>query len=141
MAGSDVVKAAGFVIFRRQPVLEYLLMQASYGIHHWTPPKGHVEKGEDLLQTAYRETEEEAGISKNDLLLTNYSETINYEVNNKPKAVTYYLAQLADDASVKLSHEHQDFKWANLEDACVLVNFPEMQKVLRNCDAFLQSDK
>lgn len=38
---------------------------------------GHVEQGEDLLQTAYRETEEEAGISKNDLLLTNYSETIN----------------------------------------------------------------
>lgn len=138
---ADVVKAAGFVIFRRQPALEYLLMQASYGIHHWTPPKGHVEQGEDLLQTAYRETEEEAGISKNDLLLTNYSETINYEVNKKPKAVTYYLAELSDCASIKLSDEHQDYKWANLEDACKLVNFAEMQKVLRNCDAFLQSKK
>lgn len=33
--------AAGFVIFRRiTGRIEYLLLQTSYGIHHWTPPKG-----------------------------------------------------------------------------------------------------
>jgi hypothetical protein len=34
--------AAGFIIFRRmaQTPIEYLLLQTSYGEHHWTPPKG-----------------------------------------------------------------------------------------------------
>ena len=38
-----VVRAAGFILFRKAPpnnVIEYLLMQTSYGKHHWTPPKG-----------------------------------------------------------------------------------------------------
>ena len=34
-------RACGFVIFRRiRGMIEYLLMQVSYGEHHWTPPKG-----------------------------------------------------------------------------------------------------
>lgn len=34
-------RAAGFLIFRRlNSQVEYLLMKASYGSHHWTPPKG-----------------------------------------------------------------------------------------------------
>jgi len=37
-----VRKAAGFVVYRknRDEIIEYLLMQASYANHHWTPPKG-----------------------------------------------------------------------------------------------------
>ena len=38
------VRAAGFILFRRAPPkneIEYLLMQTSYGKHHWTPPKGN----------------------------------------------------------------------------------------------------
>jgi len=34
-------RAAGFIVFRReQGRLKYLLLQASYSHHHWTPPKG-----------------------------------------------------------------------------------------------------
>lgn len=38
----DMSIAAGFIIFRRlgQTPIEYLLLQTSYGQHHWTPPKG-----------------------------------------------------------------------------------------------------
>lgn len=33
--------AAGFVIFRLvQGEVQYLLLRASYGIQHWSPPKG-----------------------------------------------------------------------------------------------------
>lgn len=35
------LRAAGLVIFRRvTQCFEYLLLQTSYGEHHWTPPKG-----------------------------------------------------------------------------------------------------
>ncbi len=38
----DMSTAAGFIVFRRigQNPIEYLLLQTSYGEHHWTPPKG-----------------------------------------------------------------------------------------------------
>lgn len=36
-----VKRAAGFLVFRRiQSDIEYLLLKASYGRKHWTPPKG-----------------------------------------------------------------------------------------------------
>jgi hypothetical protein len=42
----DMSVAAGFIIFRRvgQNPIEYLLLQTSYGEHHWTPPKGEKVK-------------------------------------------------------------------------------------------------
>lgn len=54
--------AAGFVIFRRCcNEIQYLLLKASYGSRHWSPPKGHIDPGEDDFTTALRETKEEAG--------------------------------------------------------------------------------
>ncbi len=66
------VRAAGFIIYRRGPPvaaagIEYLLMQTSYGAHHWTPPKGHVDPGENDYEAAVRETKEEAGLDEADL--------------------------------------------------------------------------
>lgn len=56
-------RAAGLLIFRRMnEAVEYLMMQTSYGNHHWTPPKGHVDPGESDMETALRETREEAGL-------------------------------------------------------------------------------
>lgn len=41
MASAGGLVAAGLIIFRKiQSNIEYLLLQTSYGQHHWTPPKG-----------------------------------------------------------------------------------------------------
>jgi hypothetical protein len=38
------LRASGFVIYRTVcNQIEYLLLQTSYGQHHWTPPKGNFE--------------------------------------------------------------------------------------------------
>jgi hypothetical protein len=46
------LRACGLIIFRRRLIpkvdnstIEFLLLQASDGIHHWTPPKGARPKG------------------------------------------------------------------------------------------------
>ena len=55
-------RAAGFLIFRRVvDKIEYLLLQASYGMFHWSPPKGYCDPGEDDFETAVREVKEESG--------------------------------------------------------------------------------
>lgn len=63
--------AAGFVLFRRfQCEVQYLLLRASYGSKHWSPPKGYVDAGEDEYTTALRELEEETGLEHKSSLIT-----------------------------------------------------------------------
>ncbi|XP_015603710.1 bis(5'-nucleosyl)-tetraphosphatase [asymmetrical] [Cephus cinctus] len=136
-----VTKACGFVIFRRfQGPIEYLLMQTSYGEHHWTPPKGHVDRGESDLETALRETQEEAGFTKEDLrIIDDAKQQTVYNVNGKKKTVIYWLAELiAKEKDARLSNEHQDFKWLPLQEACKLAGYKEMQDILQNFDKYIK---
>ncbi|XP_053986503.1 bis(5'-nucleosyl)-tetraphosphatase [asymmetrical] [Hylaeus volcanicus] len=133
-------RACGFVVFRRmEGIIEYLLMQVSYGQHHWTPPKGHVDPGESDMETALRETEEEAGLVANDLkIFENVKEEINYNVNGQPKIVIYWLAELINrNKSVRMSDEHQAFKWLPLEEACSTAKYEELQNVLKNFNDYI----
>uniref|UniRef100_A0A8D2MNH4 Bis(5'-nucleosyl)-tetraphosphatase [asymmetrical] n=2 Tax=Zonotrichia albicollis TaxID=44394 RepID=A0A8D2MNH4_ZONAL len=144
------VRACGLIIFRRlQPApsskvadsIEYLLLQTSYGSHHWTPPKGHVDPGEDDLQTAFRETQEEAGLQASQLtLIEGYKKELHYPVHGKPKTVVYWLAEMKDcNTEIKLSEEHQAFRWLKLEDACKFAEYEDMQAMLKEVHQFLCS--
>ncbi|XP_071488701.1 bis(5'-nucleosyl)-tetraphosphatase [asymmetrical]-like [Diadema antillarum] len=139
MTSEGMLRAAGLIIFRRvRRDVEYLLLQTSYGRHHWTPPKGHLDPGEDYRTAALRETEEEAGYEASQLNITDFKSTLSYQVNGRPKEVVYWLAELTDpNAPVKLSHEHQAFKWSGLEETCRLSQFEDMQQVFRNAESFL----
>ncbi|KAI3370332.1 hypothetical protein L3Q82_025103, partial [Scortum barcoo] len=140
------LRACGFIVFRRLAScvpppdnIEYLLLQTSYGKHHWTPPKGHVDPGEDDLTTALRETKEEAGLGPEHLrVIKDFVQELHYEVRGKPKDVLYWLAELRDPGTaVTLSDEHQDFRWARLEEACALAEYKEMQDTLRAAQKYL----
>ncbi|XP_043461248.1 bis(5'-nucleosyl)-tetraphosphatase [asymmetrical] [Leptopilina heterotoma] len=133
-------RACGFIIFRRfKGPIEYLLMQTSYGTHHWTPPKGHVNKGENDFQTALRETEEEAGFVQEDMkIFTNSKHEMEYLVKGKPKTVIYWLAELVNkNKDARLSSEHQDFQWLPIDEACILSEYSEMQDALKQGHKFI----
>ncbi|XP_044735402.1 bis(5'-nucleosyl)-tetraphosphatase [asymmetrical] [Chrysoperla carnea] len=141
-------RACGFVIFRKQcQIIEYLLLQTSYGINHWTPPKGHVDPGESDMTTALRETYEEAGLKQEDLkIYEDCQKILNYDVQTKsgktkPKAVIYWLAELINpNQKVTLSDEHQDFKWLGLNDACEYGKFEEMKSLLKEFDEYIKKN-
>ncbi|XP_007895342.1 bis(5'-nucleosyl)-tetraphosphatase [asymmetrical] [Callorhinchus milii] len=147
------VRACGFVIFRRftrgltsksqDSSIEFLLLQTSYGEHHWTPPKGHVDPGEDDFQTALRETEEEAGLKAEEFhVLDGYKKVLTYKVKEKPKTVIYWLAELKDyNTEVKLSHEHQAFQWLKVDEACKLAKYQDLQNLLKEAHQFISTIK
>jgi bis(5'-nucleosidyl)-tetraphosphatase len=141
MASGRKLRAAGLVIYRylkTKGYPEYLLLQTSYGSHHWTPPKGHVDPGESDLQTALRETREEAGYTEHDLNVTSVKKTLYYNVRGVPKTVVYWLAELKEyDNPVQLSQEHQDFKWLHFNEACPLLH-NNMIKALQEIDLELR---
>ncbi|XP_054843119.1 bis(5'-nucleosyl)-tetraphosphatase [asymmetrical] [Eublepharis macularius] len=147
------LRACGLIIFRklREPSssaattagsnIEFLLLQTSYGIHHWTPPKGHVDPGEDDLQTALRETQEEAGLDASQFsIIEGFKKELNYSVRGKPKTVIYWLAEMKDhDTEIKLSSEHQAFRWLAPKEACTLAEYQDMQATIREAHQFLCS--
>ncbi|XP_055303025.1 bis(5'-nucleosyl)-tetraphosphatase [asymmetrical]-like [Sitodiplosis mosellana] len=119
-------RGAGLLVFRRfDSQIEYLLLKASKGSppKHWSPPKGHMDPGEDDFTAALRETREEAGYTADDLnIYKNEQKTINYNGNGKHKIVTFWLAELEDPKKVPtLSKEHTEFKWLPKDDATSLV--------------------
>ena len=151
---AGVRRAAGLVIFRRKDLSsqpEWLLLQTSYGAHHWTPPKGHLDPGEvswtlthktvisiyfakDDITAAVRETEEEAGLSRDQLNIFNdVRAELNYPAFGKPKSVVYWLAKLLNhEDTVRLSDEHQDFKWLSVSEAKELSGFEDMSRVFQD---------
>jgi len=88
---SVAVRAAGIIVYRAVASgAEYLLLQTSYGQHHWTPPKGHVDPGEDEWTAAVRETKEEAGLRETDLHFVKEKED-KFKVKMRPAQINKHV--------------------------------------------------
>lgn len=122
---------AGVVVVRRTgDGFRFLLLRA---YRHWDCPKGLVEPGEDPLETAKRETAEEAGID--DLAFdwgTDYYQTEPYA---RGKVARYYLAR-TETAEIELPispelgrPEHHEYRWCDLDEALALL-VPRIQAVI-----------
>ena len=79
---------------------------------------GKVEKDEDELHAAYRELEEETGITKRDIELTN---VMNYEYKIQDMKLEVYAGKLNKD--VKLVEEINKLLWVDRND-----NFFDVEK-------------
>lgn len=90
MSDADVVRAAGAVVWReRDGRLEIALVhRPRYG--DWSLPKGKVEPGEHLLETAVREVGEETGLT---VRLGRTLGAASYVALGSPKRVHYWSAE------------------------------------------------
>ena len=112
-------RAAGAVVFRRtENGIRILILRA---FRNWDFPKGLVETGEDQLQTARREVNEETGLTEIDFPFGDeFKETLPYAAN---KVARYYLAETTEHAielpiSPELGRpEHQEYRWVSYEEA------------------------
>lgn len=136
-------KSAGAVIFRREDgKIYYLLLH--YGAGHWDFVKGHVEKGESEKETARRETEEETGI-KDLKFMEGFKEWIKYFFKKSYgkkkgplvfKIVDFFLAE-TKTKKIKLSFEHQGFKWLPFEESLNQLTFEKAKDILEKAHKFL----
>lgn len=94
------------------------------------------------METALRETQEEAGFTSDDLkIFESAKHEMTYEVNGVPKIVIYWLAELLNPKkSVKLSNEHQAFKWLPLCEAYDLAKYSEMRVALTEFDKYISEN-
>ena len=92
------------------------------------------------MQTALRETEEEAGFKKEDLKVDSSKKIeLKYDVRGKTKTVVYFVGELVSDKEVRLSREHTEFKWLGVEEACEYAKYKDMQGALREVHEYVGS--
>ncbi len=125
-------KSCGIIIYRGDKKREYLLLKYGYG--HWGFVKGKIEKGEKEKDTAVRESQEEAGITKDELsFVPNFKETISYVYNKAGKTVSkkviFFLAKTQKE-HIKLSHEHNDYAWLPYTEAKKKLTFQNSKNLL-----------
>jgi 8-oxo-dGTP pyrophosphatase MutT (NUDIX family) len=115
--------SAGIVIVRKEESeWKYLFLRA---YRNWDFPKGVVEPGEDPLETAKRESEEEAGISDLNFNWGHFfKETEPYTGtgNRKKKIARYYIAETSQkEVTFSINPEmgrpeHHEYRWLTFED-------------------------
>lgn len=103
---------------------------------------GHVDPGESDMETALRETKEEAGLVASDLkIFEDAKEELKYDVGGQPKIVIYWLAELLNqDKPIQLSAEHQAFKWLRVDEACSVAKYQEMQHTLKSFHDYIHKN-
>lgn len=91
-----------------------------------------MDPGEDEFTTALRETKEEAGYLDDDLIIhEELKHTLCYQVKNKPKETTYWVAQLKNPLKLPtLSDEHTEFKFLTKKHAIEIAGYADFAKMM-----------
>ena len=106
---------------------------------HWGFPKGHPEAGEEPMQTALRELEEESSLTCSRLLSKEpLIESYMYKKDEKiiQKSVFYYLIEASGEFKIQ-EGEILDGNWFSFEQAEKLFSFDEGRKLLSDVIKFL----
>jgi len=119
VSNEETKLSCGIVIARQHGDEWLTLLLRAY--HNWDFPKGICEDGEQPLDAARREVEEESGIVE--LLFDWGDRCIETGPYNKGKVARYYLArtsqqEVAMGISPELGRpEHSEYRWVNFDEA------------------------
>jgi len=132
-------RSAGAVLFNlkdKEPI--YLILHYTAG--HWDFPKGNIEEGEDELTTVRREVKEETSIC-NIKFVDGFRKVVEYMYRRAGrlvhKVVIYYLAY-TDTLQVRLSYEHNDYRWGRFNEIMSILTYNNSKMVLEEADRFLK---
>ena len=133
----------GAVVFRKEnnKVLYLLLYRKAHKnyMELWDFPRGLINKNETPEETAKREIMEETSI-KDLRFVKGFNESIKWfykrDGNLISKKATYFLAE-TQNSDIKISNEHNDFKWCSFDEASSLIKLKNTKEVLIKADEFL----
>jgi 8-oxo-dGTP pyrophosphatase MutT (NUDIX family) len=135
-------KSCGTVLFTvKDGVVHYLLIKSKNMSGRSTVgfPKGHVEPGENEMETALRETWEETSIRAE--IIPGFRRETEYRIHGgRLKRVVYFVASY-EGCEPSRNGEFESFEYLNLpfEEAHEALTFKNMKKILDAADRFIKS--
>lgn len=117
------IKSCGCIVINDGKVLLIKQHQGFYGF-----PKGHMEKNETEIETAYRETKEETGI---DAIIEKEKrfEISYYTRKNNFKTVVYFLAH-PKNIEIKIQEDEiLEAKWVPIELAEDVITYDNLKEL------------
>lgn len=134
------IYAAGAILWREENGKLLVALIHRNRNNDWSWPKGKVDKGESLPETAVREISEETGLK---IKLGPHLKVVNYKIpNGTPKEVHYWAARVSAKAlansKFKPSEEVESVEWRTPSEARKLLSYEHDDEVL---DALLELHK
>ncbi len=142
--------SAGAVVFciENKEILVLALVQNNERGESWFDmPKGHVERGETILEAAQREIREEIGLQLH--IDTNFEEENAYSLVDRDarhgrsikinKRVVFFLAfmQSRDRKQIVLSPEHKRYYFMPIDEAVEKAKFENQRQLLKDAKAYI----
>ncbi|QHE60525.1 NUDIX domain-containing protein [Rossellomorea vietnamensis] len=107
----------------------------------WCYIGGGIEEGEKAWEAAYREVEEETGITNLSLYSANTFDRIYSIEGNYIYIAPVFVGFVPGKQEVALNEEHSDYRWLSFEDAMGIVSLPGNEEVLSFIDKhFVQKE-
>ena len=107
---AKVIRAAGGILWKGDRIA--VIHRPRRG--DWSLPKGKVDEGESLEETALREVAEETGCRAR---LGEFVDVIHYTVSGRPKEVHYWQMEIVGDPDFQPSDEVDRMEWLTPEEA------------------------
>ena len=108
-------------IFTQNPVFKILILKrVPEREGHWQPITGGIEEGEKPSDTVKREIYEETGINKLERIIDlkySFIFTTNWHGKLTKMREMCYAAEIKKVMLIRLSNEHEEYKWCNEEEA------------------------
>ncbi len=133
-------KSCGAVIFRNIGGMTRYLLIKNRRSSNWSFPKGHVEDGESLTDTAKREVLEETGIHLD--IFPGFMSKSQYTIQNKIQKTVHIFAGTTKDEQTKIQLEEiEDYIWLPFESAYKYLKFENDKSILKEANDFLIENK
>jgi 8-oxo-dGTP pyrophosphatase MutT (NUDIX family) len=117
---SDVIQAAGGLIWRTTSDGKQLAIIHRPKHDDWTLPKGKLEPGESWKQAALREVREETGC---EVEITDFAGCVCYTQKVVPKIVLYWNMKLVAECHFQANKEVDQLRWLKIDEALTLLDY------------------
>ncbi|HSX41703.1 MAG TPA: NUDIX domain-containing protein [Candidatus Saccharimonadales bacterium] len=127
---------AGGMVYRRTAPGEIDILMIQDRMGRWTIPKGHVEEGESLEQTAIREVGEETGL--HNISIKDKLDKIHFFYRKEGKLIFMtthvFLMEALGDTNALVPEDSEgiiDAKWFKKDEALDLIEYKDTEKLFR----------
>lgn len=134
-------KSCGAVVYRKHHGNTEILLIKHVRSGCWSFPKGHMEQGEDEIQTAVREIKEETNIDVS-IDDASFREVVVFNPRRDiTKEVVYFLARAVSFECERQEEEISDVRWVEICQTSAFLSYDNDRLLINKAKAFLAMTK